>query len=289
MTDEPLPAVVAPTARAPNPGKRAGFISMVSLGTGLRDFAFYVGRVLTRSGTYRVQGGGASDAVISQFFYVLYLRELILDLSSFETDDDEDYQYYEALARMVLSITTNKARMRDLNFFNTMQHILYDILPVGGWTEAEELAGTMFMRNSVFADRVSFIGRQVALHCFNLKTGPLESLGNTGSIPVDAVKVFNDLKVFLRGKSFNERKAFLLKELGVRMDFPDPAQAQGVNLRRTPVSLQTGQLAPISKITMAPKGITVGGRRTRKNKKINSRKSKKNSPKNSVSAKKNRR
>jgi hypothetical protein len=209
----------------------------------------------------------------------------MLDLSSFETDDDEDYQYYEALARMVLSITTNKTRMRDLNFYSTMQHILYDVLPAGDWAEAEEAAGAMFMRNSIFADRVAFIGRQVALHCFNLKTGPLESFGNTGSVPVDAVKVYNDMKVFLRGKTFNERQTFILKELGVRMNFPDPVQTQGINLRRTPVSLQTGQLAPISKITMAPKGITVGGRRTRKNKKINSRKSRKNGRKNSVSSK----
>ena len=271
--DEALPAPVAPTAANPTPGKRAGVIGIASMGTAVRDFAVYLGRRLRGRVTgYSVAGGGSPSAITSRYLYVVYLRQLMLDLSSFETADDEDYQYYDALARMVLSISTRKTHIQDPNFYNTLEHLLYDVLPAGGWTEAEESAGAVFMRNETFADRVAFVGRQVALHSLDMRTGPLESLGNTGTVPVGAVKVFNDLKVFLREKNFDERQAFLLKELGMRMDYPAP-RVQGINLRTTPISLKTGQITPISMVTPPPKAISVGGRRTRRKRQVGGRRS----------------
>jgi hypothetical protein len=250
-------------------GVRKIAVAMTSFGNAVRRFGEYIrvglsGRLVRGFG---FSGGGQPDAVTCQLFYALYMRQLMLDLDGFESNDDDDYQYYEALARMVVACSTREMKTRDSNFYNTMEAILYDMLPNGNWSDAEDAAGSKFIPNEQFAQRVAFVARQVALHSIDMATGTIDSLGNTGAIPAAAVAVYADLRTKMRPLGFEARKAMLLKELSARLAYPAQYASAGINAKSLPalkVGLPPSVAAPI-KFRPAQ---TVGGRRratTRKN------------------------
>jgi len=251
---------------------RQEIFTMASIGDSVRRFGHYIrGMVLRGRAGYGVQGGGGGpDTVVSKLLYTLYLRQLYNDLSAFETDENEDYIYYDALARMVLACSA-RSELRVPNYYGRMEHLFYDVLPNGGWAMAEEAAGAKFIRSERFADTVAFIAKNVALQSIDLATGSIASLGNAGDVSVGAVQLYNDLKVKLRGVDFDRRQAFLLNELQARMLSYIP-QEQGIGLPGlASIAMRTGvgsaPVAPVglpSFVPAARQAITVGGRRTRR-------------------------
>ena len=251
---------------------RQEIFTMASIGDSVRRFGHYIrGMVLRGKAGYGVQGGGGGpDMVVSKLLYTLYLRQLYLDLSAFETDENEDYIYYDALARMVLACST-RSELRVPNYYGRMEHLFYDVLPNGGWAGAEEAAGEKFIRSSRFADTVAFIAKNVALQSIDLATGSIDSLGNAGDVPISAVRVYADLKTKLRGLDFDSRQAFLLNELQARMLTYIPADQGIAPAGLASIAMRTGVAsAPVPSVGLpsfvpaARQAISVGGRRTRR-------------------------
>jgi hypothetical protein len=255
-------ADIAPDA-SQGTGARRVAIAMTSLGNAFRKFGAFVrdalsGRLVSGFG---VQGGGGEpDAAISQLFYALYMRQLMQDLSSFESAGDEDYQYYEALAKVVISCTTDSMRIRDSKFYNKTENIFYNALPNGRWGEDDDL---IFFKDELFTKRVAFVARQVALHSIDMATGQIGLIGNTGEIPREAVKEYNKIKDRVNPLNFSQRQNLLIGELRKRLMYPDaPAIPAGI---KGAVSLPVK--AGLERVTSGPiqleaKAQTVGGRRT---------------------------
>ena len=247
---------------------------MATLGNAVRRFGLFIRKLGMRGRAgYAAQGGGGlSDVAVSKLFYILYLRQLYNDLSAFETDDDEDYIYYDALARMVLACSTRN-ELRVSNYYKRMEHLFYDVLPRGGWAPAEEAAGAKFMKNTKFSNTVAFIAKNVALQSIDLATGDNDSLDNSRDVSVGAVQVYNDLKVKLRGVDFDRRQAFLLNELQARMLSYIP-QEQGIGAPGlASIAMRTGVgSAPVPSVGLpgfvanARQAVSApaGGRRTRR-------------------------
>lgn len=264
---------------------RQEIISMATIGDAIRRFGHYIrGMVLRGSAGYGVQGGGAlPDVVVSKLLYKLYLRQLYLDLSAFETDENQDYIYYDALTRMVLSCSTRN-ELRAPNYYGRMEHLFYDVLPNGGWVEAEESAGAKFMKNEKFAHMVAHIAKNVALHSIDLAEGSITPLGNAGSIAAGVVAVYNDLKVKLNDISFKSRQDFLLNEIRARMLTYIPAGEGIVTAGLASISMRTGvgsaPIAPVGLPSFTPAArqavsAPAGGRRTRRRRHKSNRKSRK--------------
>ena len=253
---------------------RQEIFTMASIGDSVRRFGHYIRGMVLRGRTgYGVQGGGGGpDTVVSKLLYTLYLRQLYNDLSAFDTDENQDYIYYDALARMVLACSA-RSELRVPNYYGRMEHLFYDVLPNGGWAMAEEAAGSKFIRSERFANTVAFIAKNVALQSIDLATGDINSLGNSGDVSVGAVQVYNDLKVKLRGVDFDRRQAFLLNELQARMLSYIP-QEQGIGLPGlASIAMRTGVgSAPVPSVGLpgfvanARQAVSApaGGRRTRR-------------------------
>jgi hypothetical protein len=131
--------------------------------------------------------GGDPDVVKHTAYYTMfnfYMMELTTQLGSFETADNEDYIYYDALARLALAVTANKDNAPDNLRYSRYVSYLYEQIP-----QITKETGLAFYSNGDFMSKVAFVGRNVALQSLSMASSDLPSLayGATTNIPLVTV------------------------------------------------------------------------------------------------------
>ena len=176
------------------------------------------------------QDGGNPDVVKHTAYYTMfnfYMLELTSQLGSFETAENEDYIYYDALARLVLAVTANKDNAPDNLRYSRYVSYLYEQIP-----QLTKETGLSFYTNGDFMSKVAFVGRNVALQSLSKASSDMPSLayGATTNVPLISAEgqtytspyseEYNRLKVELKRDhaKFADRQRVLCLELLNRVE-----------------------------------------------------------------------
>jgi len=191
----------------------------------------------TRAGPAAAVGGGHvggdPDVVKHTAYYTMfnfYMMELTSQLESFETADNGDYIYYDALARLVLAATADKDNAPDNLRYSRYVSYLYEQIP-----QLTQETGLAFYSNGDFMSNVAFVGRNVALQSLAMATSELPSLAYdaTTTVPLVIAQKTADGQTYMSpyteeyvrlkaemkgGKTFAERQRALCLELLNRVE-----------------------------------------------------------------------
>ena len=174
--------------------------------------------------------GGDPDVVKHTAYYTMfnfYMMELTTQLGSFETADNEDYIYYDVLARLALAATANKDNAPGNLRYSRYVSYLYEQIP-----QLTKETGLAFFKDGDFMSKVAFVGRNVALQSLAMASSDLPSLayGATTNVPLVSVsgktamspyvEEYNRLKAELKSnhKTFAERQRAICMELLNRVE-----------------------------------------------------------------------
>jgi hypothetical protein len=210
--------------------------------------------------------GGDPEVVKHTAYYTMfnfYMMELTTQLGSFETADNEDYIYYDALARLVLAATANKDNAPGNLRYSRYVSYLYEQIP-----QLTKETGLAFYKDGDFMRNVAFVGRNMALQSLSMASSDLPSLayGATTNVPlvvsqktVDGethmspyAEEYARLKAELKSnhKTFAERQRALCMELMTRIE-----------MSASPDSPEFGQTAVAATVAQpdaaAPAAVTV--------------------------------
>lgn len=162
-----------------------------------------------------------------------YLKELSKILEKFDSDEDQDYEYYEIVGCLALAC---------IEYFRTdynkIDSVLFDRFPsVEGYIRTDDENIIQFFKDDkTKADCVSFAARQVALASMNLRTGTIQSINNDKvKVPFAMVKLYTDIYSSLPS-IFLERHTYLIdtiqKHLHVFLDPIYPTKKAYTRSRR---------------------------------------------------------
>ena len=157
-----------------------------------------------------VGGGVEKSNEVAHALVLFYLRQLINDLNGFDSDEDEDYKYYESLSYLVAA--SCQSVQSSAGFYNNLQAILFDNIPKGNIT-VDTVDDKSIIPNASYKSSVAFVGRQVALHTCGLRTGEINSLGNMGIFTKEIATSYIQIKREMKVKSFDIRIKLLISKL----------------------------------------------------------------------------
>ena len=150
----------------------------------------------------RRMGGGSVDKS-TQFFFVMFLKQLYNTLNNFENGTDCNFIVCESLVRLAIAFCGTKVDM------NNAEALFYNYLANGGWLKNDAVK---FMKSVKFATEVSEFARGEALETMNLlyAKSDIPSLNSVNAvIPETAIEIYETLKFTTRGKLLNDRVKFL--------------------------------------------------------------------------------
>lgn len=224
----------------------------------------YASRIFEKASSTRGGGKrGRENDTIDTTSYMLclcYLHELMNTLNGFDSHEDDDYLYYDALTRLVVS-----AFSLVQNDYNVLQAIFYDVLPEGEWNDG-------FLKPN-FTKNLTTAADHVAHHSLTMREGVINSIGNEGRISLTMIANYQAITNKVKDMPFFERQTYLFKQLVDCINRPfieRPLRRKTVvpTFFSTGYSL-SGQNA-IGTIPLVPP-VSGGTRHKRKNRKIKRR------------------
>jgi hypothetical protein len=230
-------------------GKKITFLT--TLGSTLHLVGFKMLSAAKRlMATRAAQKGGGTNDTKSHLLVMLFLRQLIMDINSFDSSKNEDYKYYQGLAALVIAVCKVKEnvsgnkltiehdydeqnpeevakniKIREENekfgpterkvLYKSLQACFYDFIP-----SSPLFIKPFAAKEQSYLNIISFICRNVALQgCgYSSFDGPIPSMRNISTNLTPAViKEFNRIKTELKGKPFIDRVAYINMELSDRI------------------------------------------------------------------------
>ena len=171
-------------------GSRVGSRGVSRGGSGMKG----IGQL---SGTSSWRGGGDLD-FWAYFLFVSYMNELIQAMNGFETSDNQDYKYFEGLARLVASHLDS---IDAIDYKNIIQ-FLYHEIPRGKWSSRND-----------FARFVALAGHHISLKAINLMEGEPMNFGYSVEKYKETEHRYGDYITICNELVFEERHRFLVKTL----------------------------------------------------------------------------
>jgi len=151
--------------------------------------------------------GGADGAdgadYSTQFFVVMFLKQLYTTLNNFETGMDCNYILCETVVKLAIAFCGDSMNMTNV------EAMFYNYLANGDWLKND---ASKFMKNMNFASNVSDFARGEALETMNLlyAKNPIPSLNSVQPVlPENAVKIYTTLENSLKGRLLHERIKFM--------------------------------------------------------------------------------
>ena len=209
---EEIEETIEEEAPKPTGNKRKNVKTILALGKSVKEFA---GRIFGKAS--KKKGGGNAEDTTSYMLCLCYLHELMNTLNGFDSQDS-DYLYYDALTRLVVSSFS-----LINNDYDSLQAILYDVLPSGEWNDEYK------MLKPIFSSNVTTAAYHVAHHSLNMREGDIYSLGHEGHITPTIIANYRKLTNDVKDLPFIERQDLLFKRTVdcINRHFPGKLQ-QGI-------------------------------------------------------------
>ena len=234
--------------------KRKKWNIMFSFGNGIRQMASRVAAAAGGSGAIR--GGGASD--IDYYIYYLCLAniyQLFNDYMTFESDENFDYDYYEAYVKVVLAAMRACTQNGQRNY-KALVNLLFIEFPKGRW-------GPDMFPNEKFQDCVTIVANNNAAQCLGLISGDFSYLQSSVDLP-SIEPMLAKVRSMVKSKSFEVRSQWLVSQLAneLRSDYTPMYRIS------SPVIVRTGRnirnVGNVNTMNTRELASVYGGKRTRK-------------------------
>jgi hypothetical protein len=208
------------------------------------------------------RGGGSHSKDITEYAYILfliYLNSLITSLNGYEMMNGTDYIYFDAVARIVIS-AIQVTKTDHLSLLDTVYIEMLDTEWIDDFSSIE---------NNDFKECVQIAAHNLGLQSLNLRSGPMPYDTYKGS-----KKIFEDIRfdsefkkitATLKGKSFYDRKLYLISRLETYIQSSSPQSPTPISSTAVPIILRQASQSPSSiepsKEPLA--GLAYGGSKTR--------------------------